>query len=25
MVGPVTPDNLERVLKPQIEKALAGA
>jgi cytochrome c biogenesis protein CcmG/thiol:disulfide interchange protein DsbE len=25
MVGPVTPDNLERILKPQIEKALAGA
>jgi cytochrome c biogenesis protein CcmG/thiol:disulfide interchange protein DsbE len=24
MVGPVTPDNLDAVLKPQIEKALAG-
>ena len=25
MVGPITPENLERVMKPQIEKALAGA
>jgi cytochrome c biogenesis protein CcmG/thiol:disulfide interchange protein DsbE len=24
LVGPITPDNLERVLKPEIEKALAG-
>jgi cytochrome c biogenesis protein CcmG/thiol:disulfide interchange protein DsbE len=24
LVGPITPDNLDRVLKPQIEKALAG-
>ncbi len=25
LVGPITPDNLETVLKPQIEKALAGS
>jgi cytochrome c biogenesis protein CcmG, thiol:disulfide interchange protein DsbE len=25
MVGPITPDNLERVMKPEIEKALAGS
>jgi cytochrome c biogenesis protein CcmG, thiol:disulfide interchange protein DsbE len=25
LVGPITPDNLERALKPAIEKALAGA
>jgi cytochrome c biogenesis protein CcmG/thiol:disulfide interchange protein DsbE len=25
MVGPLTPENLERVMKPQIEKALAGS
>ena len=25
LVGPITPDNLERVLKPQIEKALGTA
>ncbi|MPZ55850.1 MAG: DsbE family thiol:disulfide interchange protein [Rhizobiales bacterium] len=25
LVGPITPDNLERVLKPAIEKALAGS
>jgi len=25
LVGPITPDNLEQVLKPQIEKALAAA
>jgi cytochrome c biogenesis protein CcmG/thiol:disulfide interchange protein DsbE len=25
MVGPITPENLEREMKPQIEKALAGA
>jgi cytochrome c biogenesis protein CcmG/thiol:disulfide interchange protein DsbE len=24
LVGPITPDNLERVLKPELEKALAG-
>jgi cytochrome c biogenesis protein CcmG/thiol:disulfide interchange protein DsbE len=24
LVGPITPENLERVLKPEIEKALAG-
>ena len=24
MIGPITPDNLERVMKPEIEKALAG-
>jgi cytochrome c biogenesis protein CcmG, thiol:disulfide interchange protein DsbE len=25
LVGPVTPDNIEQVVKPQIEKALAGS
>jgi cytochrome c biogenesis protein CcmG, thiol:disulfide interchange protein DsbE len=25
MVGPITPENLERVMKPEIEKALAGS
>jgi cytochrome c biogenesis protein CcmG/thiol:disulfide interchange protein DsbE len=25
LIGPITPENLEAVLKPQIEKALAGA
>jgi cytochrome c biogenesis protein CcmG/thiol:disulfide interchange protein DsbE len=25
LVGPLTPDNLERVVKPEIEKALAGS
>jgi cytochrome c biogenesis protein CcmG, thiol:disulfide interchange protein DsbE len=25
LVGPITPDNLERVMKPEIEKALAGS
>jgi cytochrome c biogenesis protein CcmG/thiol:disulfide interchange protein DsbE len=25
LVGPLTPENLERVMKPQIEKALAGS
>ena len=25
LVGPLTPDNLERVLKPEIEKALAAS
>ena len=24
LVGPLTPENLERVVKPEIEKALAG-
>jgi cytochrome c biogenesis protein CcmG/thiol:disulfide interchange protein DsbE len=24
LVGPITPDNIERVMKPEIEKALAG-
>jgi cytochrome c biogenesis protein CcmG/thiol:disulfide interchange protein DsbE len=24
MIGPITPENLERVMKPEIEKALAG-
>ena len=25
LVGPITPDNLDTVLKPEIEKALAGS
>ena len=25
LVGPITPDNIERVMKPEIEKALAGS
>jgi len=25
LVGPITPDNIEQVMKPQIEKALAGS
>jgi cytochrome c biogenesis protein CcmG/thiol:disulfide interchange protein DsbE len=25
LVGPLTPENLEQVMKPQIEKALAGS
>ena len=25
LVGPITPDNLKRVVKPEIEKALAGS